>query len=184
VSYYLDGGINMTGLRNTGNILPNPDAIQEYRVETNNYDAEYGKMSGGVITVLSKSGTNTLHGSLFEYWRDNTLNANNWNSSLATAPLRRNQFGGTFGGPIKKDKTFLFASYQGLRQLSSFFFTGATVPTAAERTGDFTGVVTALPSQYTCGSSTVICPSLLDPVAQKLLNPTNAAVAFPTIPLP
>ncbi len=183
VSYYLDGGINMTGLRNTGNILPNPDAIQEYRVETNNYDAEYGKMSGGVITVLSKSGTNTLHGSLFEYWRDSALNANNWNSRLATPPLRRNQFGATLGGAIKKDKTFFFVSYQGLRQLSSFFFTGATVPTAAERTGDFTGVVTALPSQYTCGSSTVVCPSLLDPVAQKLLNPTNAAVAFPTIPV-
>jgi hypothetical protein len=183
VSYYLDGGINMTGLRNTGNILPNPDAIQEYRVETNNYDAEYGKMSGGVITVLTKSGSNTLHGSLFEYWRDTALNANNWNSTLATPPLRRNQFGGTLGGPIKKDKTFFFGSYQGLRQLSSFFFTGATVPTAAERTGDFTGVVKALPKQYTCGSLTVICPSLLDPVAQKLLNPTNAAAAFPTIPV-
>jgi Carboxypeptidase regulatory-like domain len=91
VSYYLDGGINMTGLRNTGNILPNPDAIQEYRVETNNYDAEYGKMSSGVITVLTKSGSNAFHGALFEYWRDSALNANNWNSTLATPPLRRNQ---------------------------------------------------------------------------------------------
>src|SRR6202051_1046925 len=131
---------------------PNPDAIREYRVETNNYDAEYGKMSSGVITVLTKSGTNAFHGALFEYWRDSALNANNWNSTLATPPLRRNQFGGTFGGPIKKDKTFFFMSYQGLRQLSSFFFNGATVPTAAERTGDFTGVVKALPKQYTCGS--------------------------------
>src|SRR6202166_1683172 len=183
VSYYLDGGINMTGLRNTGNILPNPDAIQEYRVETNNYDAEYGKMSSGVITVLTKSGSNAFHAALFEYWRDSALNANNWNSTLATPPLRRNQFGGTFGGPIKKDKTFFFMSYQGLRQLSSFFFNGATVPTAAERTGDFTGAVKALPKQYTCGSLTVICPSLLDPVAQKLLNPTNASAAFPTIPV-
>jgi hypothetical protein len=182
VSYYLDGGINMTGLRNTGNILPNPDAIQEYRVETNNYDAEYGKMSSGVITVLTKSGTNNFHGSLFEYWRDSALNANNWNSSLATPPLRRNQFGGTFGGPIIKDKTFFFATYQGLRQLSSFFFTGATVPTAVERTGNFTGVVTALPSQYTCGSPTVICSSLLDPTAQRLLNPSGVSTSFPTVP--
>ena len=183
VSYYLDGGINMTGLRNTGNILPNPDAIQEYRVETNNYDAEYGKMSGGVITVLTRSGNNTLHGSLFEYWRDSALNANNWNSTLATPLLRRNQFGATFGGPIKKDRTFFFASYQGLRQLSSLFFTGATVPTAAERTGNFTGVVKALPTQYTCGSPTVICPSLLDPTAQKLLNPSAPSSDFPAIPL-
>ncbi|HEY2548121.1 MAG TPA: TonB-dependent receptor [Candidatus Acidoferrum sp.] len=183
VSYYLDGGINMTGLRNTGNILPNPDAIEEYRVETNNYDAEYGKMSGGVITVLTRSGTNNFHGSLFEYWRDSALNANNWNSVLATPPLRRNQFGGTLGGPIIKDKTFFFVSYQGLRQLSSFFENSAVVPTAAERGGDFTGVVAALPSQYTCGSPTIICPSLLDPTAQKLLNPTGAAAAFPTIPV-
>ena len=182
VSYYLDGGINMTGLRNTGNILPNPDAIQEYRVETSNYDAEYGKMSSGVITVLTKSGTNNLHGSLFEYWRDSSLNANNWDSTLATPPLRRNQFGGTLGGAVIKNKTFFFVSYQGLRQLSSFFFTGATVPTAAERTGDFTGVVTALPVQYTCGSPTVICPKLLDPTAQELLNPTGASTSFPTIP--
>jgi hypothetical protein len=181
VSYYLDGGINMTGLRNTGNILPNPDAIQEYRVETSNYDAEYGKMSSGVITVLTKSGGNNLHGSLFEYWRDSALNANNWNSVLATPPLRRNQFGATLGGPIIKNKTFFFLSYQGLRQLSSFFFTGATVPTAAERTGDFTGVVTALPNQYTCGSPTIVCPRLLDPTAQALLNPTGASTSFPTI---
>ena len=141
VSYYLDGGINMTGLRNTGNILPNPDAIQEYRVETNNYDAEYGKMSSGVISVVTRTGSNNYHGSLFEYWRDSALNATPWNSAVGNPPLRRNQFGATFGGPIKKDKTFFFASYQGLRQLSSFLFTGATVPTAAERTGDFSGVV-------------------------------------------
>ena len=183
VSYYLDGGINMTGLRNTGNILPNPDAIQEYRVETNNYDAEYGKMSSGVISVVTRTGSNNYHGSLFEYWRDSALNATPWNSAVGNPPLRRNQFGATFGGPIKKDKTFFFASYQGLRQLSSFLFTGATVPTAAERTGDFSGVVASLPSQYTCGSPTVICPSLLDPVAQKLLNPTGAATNFPTIPV-
>jgi len=64
VSYYLDGGIKMTSLRNTGNVLPNPDAIAEYRVETNNYDAEYGKMSSAAITVLTKSGTNAFQGAL------------------------------------------------------------------------------------------------------------------------
>src|SRR6266404_8194008 len=178
VSYYLDGGINMTGLRNTGNILPNPDAIQEYRVQTNNYAAEYGKMSSGVMTVITKSGTNHYHGLLSEYFRNDVLNANNWGSALARPELRRNQYGGTFGGPIKKDKSFFFASYQGLRQLSSFFMSGGTVPTPAQRTGDLTGLAAALPSQYTCGSATVICPSLLDPVAQKLLNSN----VFPNIP--
>lgn len=181
VSYYLDGGINMTGLRNTGNILPNPDAIQEYRVETSNYNAEYGKMSSGVITVLTKSGTNGYHGSLFDYWRTDALNAAPWNSTVGTPPLRRQQFGGTFGGPIKKDKTFFFGSYQGLRQLSSTLFTGATLPTAAEAGGNMAGLLPAgasLPSQYTCGSPTVICPSLLDPVAHKLL----ISSVFPNIP--
>lgn len=181
VSYYLDGGINMTGLRNTGNILPNPDAIQEYRVETNNYNAEYGKMSAGVITVITKTGTNAFHGGLFDYWRSDALNAAPWNSTVGTPPLRREQFGGTFGGPIRKDKTFVFGSYQGLRQLSSFLFTGATLPTAAEAGGNLAALLPAggsLPSQYTCGSSTVICSSLMDPVAQKLLTSS----VFPNIP--
>src|SRR5262249_32542899 len=70
VNYYLDGGINMTGLRNTGNILPNPDAIQEFRVQTNGYNAEYGRFSSGVINVVTKSGTNAPRGSAFEYFRD------------------------------------------------------------------------------------------------------------------
>jgi hypothetical protein len=182
VSYYLDGGINMTGLRNTGNILPNPDAIQEYRVETNNYNAEYGKMSSGVITVITKTGTNGYHGGLFDYWRTDALNAAPWKSAVGTPPLRRQQFGGTFGGPIKKDRTFFFGSYQGLRQLSSLLFTGATLPTAAEAGGNMAALLPAggsLPSQYTCGSSTVICPSLLDPVAQKLLN-SNVVPNIPT----
>jgi hypothetical protein len=179
VSYYLDGGINMTALRNTGNILPNPDAIQEFRVETNNYNAEYGKMSGGVMTVVTKSGTNNWHGSVFEFWRSDALNANFWNSSLATPPLRRNQFGATFGGPIKKDKTFFFFSYQGLRQLSSFLFQGATLPTTLERTGNFTqskfnGKAVTVPSQYTCGTPNVLCPALLDPVAKSLLAGTSS----------
>ncbi len=181
VSYYLDGGINMTGLRNTGNILPNPDAIQEYRVETNNYNAEYGKMSSGVITVITKSGTNRYHGELFDYWRTDALNAAPWNSTVGTPPLRRQQFGGTFGGPIKKDKTFFFGSYQGLRQLSSLLFTGATLPTAAEAGGNMAALLPAggsLPSQYTCGSPTVICSSLLDPVAKKLFTSS----VFPNIP--
>ena len=182
VSYYLDGGINMTGLRNTGNILPNPDAIQEYRVETNNYDAEYGKMSSGVITVITRSGTNAYHGELFDYWRTDTLNAAPWDSSVGTPPLRRQQFGGTFGGPIRKDKTFFFGSYQGLRQLSSFLFTGATLPTAEEAGGNMAALLPAggsLPSQYTCGSPTVICSSLLDPVAQKLFSSS----IFPNVPM-
>ena len=145
VAYYLDGGINMTGLRNYGNPLPNPDALQEFRVETNNFSAQYGRMSGAVVTAVSRSGTNQIHGSLFEFNRNTDLNAYPWNApvnpithSPLNAPYHRNQFGGTVGGPIKKDKAFFFFSYAGLRQVVGQLLSGAIVPTAAERLGDFT----------------------------------------------
>src|SRR5215472_10644012 len=137
VNYYLDGGINMTSLRNTGNVLPNPDAIQEFRVQTNNYNAEYGRFASGVINVITKSGTNEFHGSAFEFVRNTVFNANTWGNPFDTPPLHRNQFGLTFGGPIVRNKTFFFASYSGLRQNTSAFLTGAIVPTALERAGDF-----------------------------------------------
>jgi hypothetical protein len=136
VNYYLDGGPNMAGLRNTGNATPNPDAVEEFRVQTNSYNAEYGRFAAGVINVVTKSGANTFHGSLFEFWRNNALNAHEWNNP-ANSPLHRNQFGVTIGGPIQRDKTFFFFSYGGLRQVQSTFLNGALVPTAAERSGDF-----------------------------------------------
>ena len=77
VNYYLDGGINMTNLRNTGNILPNPDAIQEFRVQTNSYNAEFGRAGGAVVNVITRGGTNQLHGSVFEFHRDTALTARN-----------------------------------------------------------------------------------------------------------
>ncbi|HMI53523.1 MAG TPA: carboxypeptidase regulatory-like domain-containing protein, partial [Candidatus Saccharimonadales bacterium] len=86
VNYYLDGGSNMAGLRNTGNATPNPDAVEEFRVQTNSYNAEYGRFAGGVINVLTKSGTNQFHGSLFEFWRNNAINAHDWNNP-ADSPL-------------------------------------------------------------------------------------------------
>jgi hypothetical protein len=143
VNYFLDGGVNMTGLRNTGNILPNPDAIQEFRVQTNNYNAEYGRFASGVVNVLTKSGTNDFHGSAFEFLRNTVFNANDWGNPFDTPPMHRNQFGVTFGGPIVKNKTFFFASYSGLRQNTSTFLNGAIVPTALERSGDFSQSVDA-----------------------------------------
>src|SRR5262245_55184852 len=176
VNYYLDGGSNMTNLRNTGNILPNPDAIKEFRVQANSYDAEYGRFANGIINVLTKSGTNKYNGSLFEYLRNDIFNANEWGSQLAKAPLRRNQFGGTVGGPIKRDKTFFFFSYSGLRQITSSFLSGAVVPTALERVGNFTASGTkptdpATGKTFVCNGVTgVICPDRLDPVAMKIIN--------------
>ncbi len=185
VNYYLDGGNNMTGLRNTGNILPNPDAIQEFRIQTNSYNAEYGRFASGVINVLTKSGTNDFRGSLFEFLRNDVLNANDYASQLEKAPLRRNQFGATIGGPIKKDKAFFFFSYSGLRQTTSTFLNNAIVPTALERTGNFSASRTiptdpatrtspndaATGAPFSCNGVTgVICPNRLDPVAMKIIN--------------
>src|SRR5207253_7925081 len=137
VNYYLDGGNNMTGLRNTGNIAPNPDSVQEFRVITNSYSAEYGRFASRVINIITKSGTNQLHGSLFEFLRNNDLNANTWGSLLGRPPLHRNQFGGSIGGPIRKDKTFFFGTYSGLRQITNQFYNSSVVPTALERAGNF-----------------------------------------------
>ena len=137
VSYYLDGGINMTGLRDYGNPLPNPDALAEFRIETNNFAAQYGRMSGAVVTAVTRSGTNQWHGSLFEFNRNTDLNATPWNSTF-NAPYHRNNFGGAFGGPIKKDKAFFFFSYAGLRQVIGQQLTGGILPSANERLGDFT----------------------------------------------
>src|SRR5260370_1546229 len=86
VNYFLDGGVNMTGLRNTGNILPNPDAIQEFTVQTDNYSAEYGRLASGVVNVLTKSGTNEFHGSAFEFLRNTVFNANDWGVQPVLSP--------------------------------------------------------------------------------------------------
>ncbi len=176
VNYYLDGGVNMTNLRNTGNILPNPDAIQEFKVQTNSYNAEYGRYASGVINVITKSGTNQFHGSAFEFVRNDKFNANDWGSTLAKAPYHRNQFGGTIGGPIKKDKAFFFFSYAGLRQATSTFLSGARVPTALERSGNFTQSATkptdpATNAPFVCnGVTNVICANRQDPVAVRIIN--------------
>ncbi len=172
VNYYLDGGTNMTGLRNTGNIAPNPDAVEEFRVVTNSYSAEYGRFAGGVINIITRSGSNQFHGSLFEFFRNNDLNAYPW-LSLTTSPLHRNQFGGTFGGPIRKNKTFFFGTYSGLRQITSSFLNSAVVPTALERKGDFSQSKIA-PKDPNNGNApfpgAVIPTTRLDPTALNILN--------------
>lgn len=191
VSFYLDGGINMTGIRNYGNPSPNPDALQEFRVETNNYAAQYGRFGAGVVTLVTRSGTNKFHGSLFEFDRNTILNDTPWGAptnpltgKLLNAPYHRNQFGGSFGGPIKSNKTFFFFSGAALRQITDSLETGAIVPTALERLGDFTqspvvpdnpGTKTAVKSTNTssnCATATTGCmsPSAFDTTALAILN--------------
>ena len=158
VAFYLDGGNNITGMRNYGNPSPNPDAVEEFRVETSAFSAQYGQFSAGVVSVITKSGTNHWHGSLFEFNRNTDFNANSWAPAknaagqIIVSPYHRNQFGGAIGGPVKKDKAFFFFSYGGLRQVTSTVFTGAITPSANERLGDFTADTFAV---YTPGATHV-----------------------------
>src|SRR6266511_2466264 len=140
VNFQLDGGNNTAGLRGTGNPAPNPEAVQEFRVLTNGYSAEYGRYSAGVVDIVTKSGTNLFHGAAFDFIRNEKLNSPRWAIPGVVGtndPLDRKQFGGAFGGPLVKDKTFFFTSYSGLRQEETYYRNTAVVPTAAERAGDF-----------------------------------------------
>ena len=140
VNFQLDGGNNTAGLRGTGNPAPNPEAVQEFRVLTNGYSAEYGRYSAGVVDIVTKSGTNVFHGAAFDFIRNEKLNSPRWappGTVGTNDPLDRKQFGGAFGGPLVQDKTFFFASYSGLRQEETYYRNTAVVPTALERAGDF-----------------------------------------------
>ncbi len=142
-NFLLDGLDNNQVSDNLVGYTPAPDAIQEFNLITNNAPAEFGNFQGGIVSVTIKSGTNEFHGSAFEFFRNDVLNANSWSNNLFGAPkpkLRWNQFGGGIGGPIMKDKLFFFADYQGLR-FNVPAATGAiTVFTAAQRQGDFSAI--------------------------------------------
>jgi hypothetical protein len=214
VAFYLDGGNNITGMRNYGNPAPNPDAIEEFRVETNAFAAQYGQFSGAVVTVITKSGSNKFHGALFEFNRNTDFNAFGWNPSNNPftgkpfkAPYHRNNFGGTFGGPVKHDKAFFFFSYAGLREVQGGTVSGGVVPTAAERLGDFTADTTLTTLVHMPGTNKTVLAngvnagpgcsaaeigpatagycmptSSLDPTAQNFLNVNNKIGV--SIPLP
>jgi hypothetical protein len=122
-------------------IIPNLDSIAEFRIVTNNFDAEYGNYAGGQINVITRSGTNKFHGSLFEFLRNTSLDGTNYFSQFGKDDHKQNEFGGTIGGPIKRDKLFFFGDYQGNRVIlgQSGQLGTKTVPSAAERGGDFSG---------------------------------------------
>jgi hypothetical protein len=159
-------------------ILPSIDAIQEFKVLTYNYSAEWGTRAGPTVLVTTKSGTNTIHGSLFEFFRNTKLDARNF-FSTNTPQFNLNQFGGSVGAPIKKDKTFLFADIQNKFQRLGIPYTGL-VPTAAMRTGNFSDdafgnprtAANSLTNPFTGVpfNGNIIPTSLFDPVGAKLIN--------------
>ncbi len=170
VNYQLDGGSNIDHYTNVNNPFPNPDALEEFSVQTNNYSAEQGRASGAVVNVVTKSGTNSLHGDVFEFLRNGAMNARNFFAPTADK-LKRNQFGGSMGGPIKKDKLFFFGTYQGtwIRNIS----TGNTafVLTPEQRSGNFSGLSRQLvdPTTKTPFPGNIIPANRINPITAKLM---------------
>jgi hypothetical protein len=157
--------------------VPSVDDVQEFKIQTNAFTSQYGWSSGNVINIVTKSGSNEWHGDAFEFYRNSNVDARYFFNSGKQPNFDRNQFGGTFGGPIKKDKTFFFAYYEGLRQSTPATFVG-TMPTSTERQGDFsallggpTGQVDALGRQILAGaiynpfSTRQITAGQVDPVS-------------------
>jgi hypothetical protein len=135
-NFSVNGGDANDQFVNTPTIEPTPDAVAEFRVITNTFDAEYGRNSGSVVNVITKSGSNTFHGNLYEYFRNTILDARGY-PDTSKPQLNQNQFGGTFGGPIRKDRTFFFASYEGRRIRAGQPGQLLNVPTTQEYGGDF-----------------------------------------------
>jgi hypothetical protein len=199
-------GVNITNWANAGNSddsilytgigIPNPDAIQEFKVQTSTYDASYGRNPGANVNVVTKSGSNQIHGSAFEFFRNARLNANDFFYNRDSCPsfsgscpkqvLNQNQFGGVIGGPVKKDKLFFFGSYQGTRQkngVASQGFTTASLPPIPGGDRSAPGFAAALgaancpanhPGDFsfgTFGGPNVACNgSNISPVTLKMLN--------------
>jgi hypothetical protein len=196
VTYLLDGGNNNDLLDNSNFIDPNPDAIAEFRLLTSNYTAEYGRNGGGVISMAVKSGGNHLHGSLFEFFRNRVLDANDYfniQNNLPRLDLKRNQYGATLGGPIVKSKVFFFLAFQGERQLQAQPDINAAVFTPQQLQGDFStssggspdpGVAAFLqanpffqPNSALAGQA-IIDPTRINSVSQNYIN----AGLIPTAP--
>ncbi len=156
VTYYLDGGINMTGVRDTGNFIPNPDAIDQFDVQTSNFSAEYGRTGAGVVSVLTKSGTNQVHGSVFEFHQETNFNSDSYLQSTRT-PQHINRFGATVGGPVVRNKMFFFGSYGGLREITPHNF-NTVVPDALQRLGNFSE---NLPTSTTLATGLKACSTTL-----------------------
>lgn len=136
-NFMVDGGDSNGTINNAAVVKIMPDAVDEFRVLTNTFNPEFGRNSASVVNIITKSGSNNWHGDVFEFLRNNALNAHNYFETTGKAPYKLNQFGGTFGGPIFRDKTFFFVSYQGTRERRGLPGTITTVFSDPERSGDF-----------------------------------------------
>ncbi len=145
---FLVNGIDVQEHMNGGtSIIPNLDSIEEFRVLTNNFDTEYGNYNGGIVTVVSKQGTNQIHGDAFEFFRNTALDARGYFDPTRSA-FQQNQFGGTLGAPIRRDKVFVFADFQGTQTNQGVSTGYISVPTLAERGGTFNDLTGSVSGPY------------------------------------
>ncbi|MBT9333070.1 TonB-dependent receptor [Paracidobacterium acidisoli] len=187
--YLLDGANNVDEYTNVNDPFPFPDALQEFSVQTSNYNAQYGQNAGGVVNIITRSGTNQYHGDAFEYLRNGVFNAANYfsyaNGVKVVDPLKRNQFGGTFGGPVaiphlfSGHKAFFFVGYQRetYHDVSSAT-TASTLPSTSELAGNFTG---CMPSYPCTNGTTYINPASFNASSLALLKylpPANASGSY------
>ncbi len=174
-NFSVNGGDGNDLFANGPAIQPSPDSISEFRVLSNTFDAEYGRNSGAVINVVTKSGTNQWHGSAYEFFRNKALDARGYLDPF-TPDNKQNQFGGTFGGPIKKDRTFFFASYEGRRIVQGITADPTVVPSVAERAGDFSGGLAATDPNFVPFGGAISTPAFAGILNARPNCLTNAAV--------
>jgi hypothetical protein len=171
-NYVLDGGSNNDHYTNGPNPMPNPDALQEFSVQTNSFSAEYGRNVGAIVNAVTRAGTNQFHGLGFGYFRHYKFNANNFFNPGIDDGLKRSQYGATFGGPIVRNRTFFFGSYQGTNQRRKPTTRSGLVPSAAMRNGDFSAIARPLRNPFTgeLFPNNQIPTSLFSPAAVKIAN--------------
>lgn len=171
-TFVMDGGIHEDPYTEVANVLPNPDAVQEFSYQTNNYGAKFAGRGGGVVNIVTRSGTNQFHGAFFEYLRNAKMNARNFFAPRNDG-LKRNQYGFAFGGPVVKDRTFFFGSWQGTQVRSLPANLTSVVATGPQRTGNFSSMRQQLTDPNANNqpfAGNIIPASRLDPIALKILN--------------
>jgi Carboxypeptidase regulatory-like domain len=191
--YGIDGvdNNNYSGTLASGqaySLSPSPDAVQEFKVQTNNYSAEFGQSAGGVVNVITKSGTNQMHGSLYEFVRSQSLDAVNY-FALNRPPYLQNQFGGSLGGPIVipkvingHDKLFFFVDYEGFRSQAGLTQNVLVAPTAW-RTGDLSSYLTGTPYTDPCTGSVYDTGQLFDPTSTRQVNCADGSIGNVRTPI-
>lgn len=167
--WLLDGGLFSWTYVNSGLQLPNPDALEEFTYSSSQRATDYGRADSATVNAVIKEGTNQFHGDVWEFNRNAGLNARSYQQSTVNPRLVQNQFGGTVGGPVLRNKVFFFGSYEGYRQAGSAFSFASLVPTAAERTGNFAGV-TPVPIDPSTGQPYPGGQVPLDPVIKNFLQ--------------